>query len=226
MKNKKVISIILSLSAMFSAFGAVSASAEGGFSIATGYEFVDIAHKGDTYVAMAKKSETNNGAKLYYSNDGGLNWQASTTAITNNAQISANPQSQQQLVYWEDNGTFIVKTDSATYTSADGDTWVSGKISDNNGFHWSGAAMLTLSGDRLILGANQKARAVDKNYNGTTIHPINTNGNYYVKTIAAKPADENGDIAVFVAGCNMGYDLKYNKSNDTCRIKQRICSGI
>lgn len=214
MKNKKVISIILSLSAMFSAFGAVPASAESNFSIATGYEFVDIAHKGNTYVAMAKKSETNNGAKLYYSNDGGLNWQASTTSITNNSHIAANPQSQQQLVYWEDNGTFVVKTDSATYTSSDGNTWASGKIADKNGFHWSGAAMLAVSGDTLILGANQKARAVDKNYNGT-IHPINTNSSYYVKTIAAKPTDENGDITVFVAGCNMGYDLKYNKSNDT-----------
>ena len=73
MKNKKVFSFILSLSMVFGTLGAVPAHAGGSVSLDEGQSFIDIAHHGDTYVAMAKNS-TLTAAQLYTSTDGGLNW--------------------------------------------------------------------------------------------------------------------------------------------------------
>ena len=206
MKNKKVISIILSLSAVFSAFGAVPASAESDFTIASGYQFVDIAHKGDTYVAMAKDNTNWTLAKLYTSTDSGKTW--TSTRDIKSANVSANPQSQQQLVYWEDKGIFVAHCAGATLTSTDGSTW-----SNPATLHNSSNEVITVSGDQLILSCTHALIATndastDKVSNDNAgSHKFNMTGSSYPKAVGAKPADEDGNIAILINNQNTLYDV-------------------
>ena len=65
MKNKKVFSFILSLSMVFGTLGAVPAHAGGSVSLNTNHKFIDIAHHGNTYVAMTKNNDLSAGFREY-----------------------------------------------------------------------------------------------------------------------------------------------------------------
>lgn len=211
MKNKKVISIILSLSAVFSAFGAVPASAESDFSIATGYEFVDIAHKGDTYVAMAKDNTKWTTAKLYTSKDSGKTW-TSTRSISS-ALVSANPQSQQQLLYWEDKGIFVAHCAGATLTSTDGSTW-----SNTTTLHNSANDVITTSGDSYIISGTNYIVAtndIENNKVGSAYqHSTLDVSASYPKVVAAKPADSEGNIPVLIFNQNKLLEATISKTEE------------
>ena len=144
MKKQKVISVIVSAAAALGGLGAVPVSAAGGFEMPENYQFVDIAHHGDTYVAMVKENTAWTAAKLYTSVDGGMTW--SDTRDIANAVISSNKQSQQQLLYWEDKGLFVAHCAGATLTSSDGTTWAS-----NPNLHYESNGTITVSGDQLII---------------------------------------------------------------------------
>ncbi|MDD6484947.1 MAG: hypothetical protein PUF72_10345 [Clostridiales bacterium] len=211
---KKAVSLILSLAMTMSAASAVTVSAQEATILDSGYSFTDIARSSSgTYVAMAKDSNFTK-IKLYYSNDG-INWQVSDNQPESALPISTNKESRQQLVYWADNDMFLAHSVKGTYTSKDGVNWtLSGGVSKGEGFTWSSSAMLSISGDRLVMGANQKAMAPDKNMQGADVYTINSIASYYVKTIAAKPVDENGKIDVFVGGGNYAYDLQLDTATN------------
>ena len=95
MKKNKVISLLVSMAMLFGGMTALPVkAAEEQTVLPSGYTFTDIAHNGDTYVAMAKDS-SRTGAKLYYSNDSGLTWK--NVRNVTNALISSNKNSQQQI---------------------------------------------------------------------------------------------------------------------------------
>lgn len=221
---KKVLSVLLAMVLAFGGLFALPISAADPVVPAENYTFIDLATNGrGTFVAMAKAADLAY-AMLYYSNDGGLTWQPSSNqpqGIRYGTFISANRKSQQQLVWWEEKKLFIAKGSgnansdgNNTYTSPDGVTW-----SVNKAVNWSGAAMLTVSGEHLVMGANKKARATNDataaSMSSTVYDVPTTNSDYYLKTIAAKPANADGSVDVFVNGCNEAYDLRFSVTGGT-----------
>lgn len=207
MKKQKVISVIVSAAAALGGLGAVPVSAAGGFEMPENYQFVDIAHHGDTYVAMAKDKTTWTAAKLYTSVDGGMTW--SGTRDISNAIISSNNQSQQQLLYWEDKGLFVAHCSGATLTSSDGKTWVS-----NPNLHYESNGTITVSGDQLIInGTNCLIPTNDTENNKITENKINTMGTSYPWAAAAKPADADGNITVLIQNQNKLCDVVIDIDN-------------
>ncbi len=207
MKMKKVLSFILSLSTALGALGAVPAQAAGSTSPdITGHNFIDIAHNGNTYVAMSKDTSSYTYANLYTSTDGGVNWSRTKSNI--NARISNNKESQQQLVYWKDKGVFVAHGTSMTYTSTDGLTWA-----ENANIHWTENTYLTAEDKYLILSGGSSDSAVsvqdnltEKRY-GTNKQLLSKTG-YIFRSIAAKPKDENGDIYIYAMGQQYQYYVK------------------
>ena len=220
---KKVILMILSLAMMFSGAIAVPVSAAD-FTIESGYKFVDIAHNGSTYVALAKNTALSSG-KLYCSKDGGLTW-TSVRSISG-AEISANKPSQQQLVYWADKGVFVAHCASTTLTSADGTTWEA-----NTNIHWTTNSYLTTMDKYLILAGGSSDSAVNVQDNLTTKQyadnkkQINANG-YIPKAVAATPKDSNGDIRVFTIGSQYAYQVKMTPGTPyTWKVTDNNSGGI
>ena len=211
---KRVIVMILSLAVMLSGTAVFAADS---ILKNDGEKFVDIAYNGQVYVALAKSNQIFNGStieyaypRLYYSTDG-LTWAKHTLkqpdAYVNS--VSANPQSQQQLVWWASKNKFVFHSVDSTYTSTDGMNWTK----DPN-IKWSGAAMTEVSGDYLILGANQKARAAGNALKDQT-YSVTSNVNYFTRAVAAKPIADDGSIDVFMCGLKYAYDLKYTPATDT-----------
>lgn len=204
MKNKKVFSFILSLSMVFGTLGAVPAHAEGSVSLDTDYQFIDIAHHGNTYVAMAKNS-TLTGAQLYTSTDGGLNW--TKEKEISKANISHNQASQQQLVYWEDKNVFVAHGAATTFTSTDGITW-----NENANIHWSTNTYLTTEDKYLLLAGGSSDSSVNAQDNLTTKQYGNNKnklvGALAFRSVAAKPKDSNGDIYMYTVGSKYQYYVK------------------
>ena len=205
MKMKKVLSFILSLSTALGALGAVPAQAAGSISLNANHKFIDIAHHGDTYVAMTKNNDFS-AAKLYTSTDGGVNWKESMVSMA--ATISNNKESQQQLVYWADKGVFVAHGSNTTYTSTDGLTWTG-----NANIHWTSNTYLTAEDKYLILSGGSADSAVsvqdnltEKQY-GTNKQTLSSTG-YIFRSIAAKPKDENGDIYIYAMGQQYQYYVK------------------
>lgn len=212
MKNKKVISLVLSLSAIFGTFGAVPAKAGGSISLNANHNFIDIAHHGNTYVAMTKNSALS-AAKLYTSTDGGLNWTETMTSMS--ATISNNKTSQQQLVYWADKNVFVAHGDSKTYTSSDGITW-----SENANIHWTSNTYLTTADSYLLLSGgsgdtafNAQDNLTTKQY-GTNKHSVSTTP-YILRSVAAKPKDDEGNIYMYGVGQGYQYYVKMTPGS-TC----------
>ena len=205
MKNKKVFSFILSLSMVFGTLGAVPAHAGGSVSLDEGYQFIDIAHHGDTYVAMAKNSALT-AAQLYTSTDGGLNW--TMKKGISNALISGNKTSQQQLVYWADKKVFVAHGAAATYTSTDGLTWDA-----NSEINWTANTYLTTEDKYLLLAGGSGDSSVNvqdnltKKQYGTNKSVLNKTANIF-KAVAAKPKNPNGDIYMFAMGMGYQYYVK------------------
>lgn len=102
---KKLISILLTMAMMIGvitampAMPASAANVEDLLSLKQNdgsvlhFEFVDIAHNGDTYVALAKPNSNWGYSRLLYSHDGGMTWATATTKYNN--PLSVNPRSQQ-----------------------------------------------------------------------------------------------------------------------------------
>lgn len=222
MKNKKVFSFILSLSMVFGTLGAVPAHAGGSASIHEKHKFIDIAHHGNTYVAMTKNGLA--GTKLYTSTDGGLNW-TDQQSISSNA-ISGNPTSQQQLVYWEDKNVFVAHSASTTYTSADGLTWT-----ENANIHWATNTYLTTESEYLLLAGGSGDSSVNAQDNLTTKqygdnkNQLNTTA-YLFKAVAAKPKDENGDIYIYTVGSGYQYYVKMTPGSKCTWEKVSSNSGV
>lgn len=205
MKNKKVFSFILSLSMVFGTLGAVPAHAGGSVNVHANHKFIDIAHHGNTYVAMTKNNNLS-AAKLYTSTDGGMNWTESMASLS--ATISNNKASQQQLVYWADKNVFVAHGDKETYTSTDGITWTA-----NANIHWKSSTYLAAEDKYLLLAGDSSGSAVSvqdnlekSQYeeNKNTILPTN----YIFRSIAAKPKDSNGDIYMYTVGSGYQYYVK------------------
>lgn len=211
MKKQKVISAIVSVAAAFGGLGIVPVSAADEFKIADGYQFVDIAHSGDTYVALAKNSSGWDKAKLYTSIDGGSTW--TSTRDISSAKVSANPQSQQQLVYWETEGIFVAHCAGATLTSSDGKAWINTKPLhlNNDGPN----AVLSMSGEQLIVSyTNGITTVADAGSNvNDNLHAMSKIS--YPKAVAAKPADAEGNISVLIHNQNRLVDLTINETEGT-----------
>ena len=207
MKNQKVISAIVSIAAAFGGLGIVPVSAEGTNPIHQNHTFIDIAHNGNTFVAMTKNADYT-AAKLYTSTDGGQNW-TETMASISPANINNNAKSQQQLVYWEDKGVFVAHGAGTTYTSADGTTWT-----ENSEIHWTTNTYLTTSGEYLILSGGSDGDSAlsaqdnleTKQYGANKLQLSPTP--WIPRSVAATPKDDNGDIYVLAMGQQYSYYAK------------------
>lgn len=178
-----------------------------------GYKFVDIANNGEgTLVAMAKGYAEVSGdysyVQLFYSLDNGATWNKNTSSLPDVYvnPVTSNRQSQQQLLWWDAQDTFVVHTTKGTFISADGQNWERADVS------WSSASMIAVQGDYLLHAANQKARAAAgtgaMSDSGNPVYTIINNAKYYAKALAAKPA-QDGKMEVLIAGPQFlhSYDL-------------------
>lgn len=207
MKKQKVISAIVSIAAAFGGLGIVPVSAAGTNPIHQNHTFIDIAHNGNTFVAMTKNADYT-AAKLYTSTDGGQNWTETMTSISP-AHINNNAKSQQQLVYWEDKGVFVAHGAGTTYTSADGTTWT-----ENSAIHWTTNTYLTASGEYLILSGGSDGDSAmsaqdnleTKQYGANKLQLSPTP--WIPRSVAATPKDDNGDIYVLAMGQQYSYYAK------------------
>ena len=137
------------------------AASAAGLTLDEGYTFIDIAHKTDdngniTYVATAKGLQPGDidYALTFYSTDGGITWAKSAVQPNRyGASISFNRKSQQELVWWEAKGLFVLHGPGDTWTSPDGNTW-----EKNANIHWATNTVFTASGDYLVYGAGDPGR--------------------------------------------------------------------
>jgi len=176
-----------------------------------GYSFVDIASNGNNLVAMAK-DEGRTVAQLCYSKDGGKTWKASENQpLASKAEISSNKNSQQQLVYWKANNIFVAHGAASTYTSTDGVTWT-----ENKALHWTTNTMLTTSGNQLAFGGQDSANATadlqTKQFANNKYVIPNSSG-YYAQVAVAKPADSEGNVAMFICDRYKAYDLSFQATS-------------
>ena len=176
-----------------------------------GYSFVDIASNGNNLVAMAK-DEDRTKAHLCYSKDGGKTWKASENQpLAEKALISSNKNSQQQLVYWKANNIFVAHGAASTYTSTDGVTWTK-----NTALHWTTNTMLTTSGNQLAFGGQDSANATadlkTKQF-ANNKYVIPKSSGYYAKVAVAKPADSEGNVAMFICDKDKAYDLSFQATS-------------
>ena len=176
-----------------------------------GYSFVDIASNGNNLVAMAK-DEGRTVAQLCYSKDGGKTWKVSENQpLASKAEISSNKISQQQLVYWKANNIFVAHGAASTYTSTDGVTWT-----ENTALHWTTNTMLTTSGNQLAFGGQDSANATadlkTKQFANNKYVIPNSSG-YYAQVAVAKPADSEGNVAMFICDRYKAYDLSFQATS-------------
>ena len=176
-----------------------------------GYSFVDIASNGNNLVAMAK-DEDRTKAHLCYSKDGGKTWKASENQpLAEKALISSNKNSQQQLVYWKANNIFVAHGAASTYTSTDGVTWT-----ENKALHWTTNTMLTTSGNQLAFGGQDSANATadlkTKQF-ANNKYVIPKSSGYYAQVAVAKPADSEGNVAMFICDKDKAYDLSFQATS-------------
>ena len=176
-----------------------------------GYSFVDIASNGNNLVAMAK-DEGRTVAQLCYSKDGGKTWKASENQpLAEKATISSNKNSQQQLVYWKANNIFVAHGAASTYTSTDGVTWT-----ENTALHWTTNTMLTTSGNQLAFGGQDSANAtadLQTKQFANNKYVIPKSSGYYAQVAVAKPADSEGNVAMFICDRYKAYDLSFQATS-------------
>ena len=219
--KKKVISLIMSVALAFSSMhvmniSAENAKAESNLTEATvtnlnGYEFIDITSNGTTLVALTKNTARALG-RLFYSTDNGVTWQPCQNQPLNSAAtISSNKNSQQQLVYWKANNIFVAHGAASTYTSADGISWV-----ENKNLHWTTNTMIDVSGDQLVFGgqdsANATADLTAKQF-ANNKYTIPSSSGFYALVAVAKPADDDGNISMFICNQYKSYDLSFQTTS-------------
>ena len=210
MKKQKVISAIVSVAAAFGGLGIVPVSAAevpggGQGSITEQYanaSFIDIARKGDTYVAMAK-TDGGTGYRAYTSTDGGLTWGAPVVATVSGAAGGGgiNVDSQNQIVYWPAADKFVFHTPSGySRVSSDGITWES-----NTEYYLSSNGGIAVSGDYLIAAGYRDGNTVASFINTADANMVDVmwkSDKYkaYPTAVAATPVDENGNITAMIGG--------------------------
>lgn len=239
MKKRKIISIVVSLALAFGSMASLVVTADDAEPVqpvttdepATtdepikeptilpdDWHFVDIAHNGDTIVALAKNDtigslQSNTQGRLYYSADGGETWKPSENQpLASNAQISSNRASQQQILYWKENNMFVAHGGASTYTSENGINWT-----ENTALHWTTNTMFTTSGNCLIFGGQNSANATNdltaKQFANNKFTLDAATPNYFSLVVAAKPVDSDGNVTVMVADKYVAYDLKFPYSD-------------
>ncbi len=177
-----------------------------------GYSFIDIASNGNNLVAMAKDAGKTK-ALLCYSKDGGKTWQANEDQpLKEKAAISKSQEnSQQQLVYWKAKNIFVAHGQASTYTSTDGVTWTA-----NAALHWTTDTVLTTSGNQLAFGGHDAANATADLENwqfANNKFAIPKSSGYVVQVAVAKPADSEGNIAMFICDKDKAYDLSFKAAS-------------
>ena len=219
--KKKVVSLIMSVALAFSSMhvmniAAENVKAESNLTEATvtnlnGYEFIDIASNGTTLVALTKNTARALG-RLFYSTDNGVTWQPCQNQPLNSAAtISSNKNSQQQLVYWKANNIFVAHGAASTYTSEDGIVWV-----ENKNLHWTTNTMLTTSGNQLAFGGQDSANAtadLQTKQFANNKYVIPKSSGYYAQVAVAKPADSEGNVAMFICDKYKAYDLSFQATS-------------
>ena len=223
--KKKVVSLIMSVALAFSSMHVMNIAAENvkaesnlteatvtNLNISTGnYEFIDIASNGSTLVALTKTTDKTLG-RLFYSTDNGATWQPCQNQPPNlAATISSNKNSQQQLVYWKANNIFVAHGAASTYTSTDGVTWT-----ENTALHWTTNTMLTTSGNQLAFGGQDSANAtadLQTKQFANNKYVIPKSSGYYAQVAVAKPADSEGNVAMFICDKYKAYDLSFQATS-------------
>ncbi|NDO18645.1 hypothetical protein FMM68_03115 [Lachnospiraceae bacterium MD329] len=239
MKKRKIISIVVSLALAFGSMASLVVTADDAEPVQpvttdepatteepikeptilpNDWHFVDIAHNGDTIVALAKNDtigslQFNTQGRLYYSADGGETWKPSENQpLASNAQISSNRASQQQILYWKENNMFVAHGGASTYTSENGINWI-----ENTALHWTTNTMFTTSGNCLIFGGQNSANATNdltaKQFANNKFTLDAATPDYFSLVVAAKPVDSDGNVTVMVADKYVAYDLKFPYSN-------------
>ena len=239
MKKRKIISIVVSLALAFGSMASLVVTADDAGPVQpvttdepatteepikeptilpNDWHFVDIAHNGDTIVALAKNDtigslQFNTQGRLYYSADGGETWKPSENQpLASNAQISSNRASQQQILYWKENNMFVAHGGASTYTSENGINWT-----ENTALHWTTNTMFTTSGNCLIFGGQNSANATNdltaKQFANNKFTLDAATPNYFSLVVAAKPVDSDGNVTVMVADKYVAYDLKFPYSD-------------
>ena len=219
--KKKVVSLIMSVALAFSSMhvmniAAENVKAESNLTEATvtnlnGYEFIDIASNGTTLVALTKNTARALG-RLFYSTDNGVTWQpCQNQPLNSKATISSNKNSQQQLVYWKANNIFVAHGAESTYTSEDGILWV-----ENKNLHWTTNTMIDVSGNQLVFGGQDSANAtadLQTKQFANNKYVIPKSSGYCAQVAVAKPADSEGNVAMFICDKYKAYDLSFQATS-------------
>lgn len=190
------------------------------------YEFIDIAHKTDdngniTYVATAKAPITLPSgpaeyALTFYSTDGGVTWARSAVQPNRyGAMISFNKKSQQELVWWEEKGLFVLHGPSDTWTSPDGNTW-----EKNANLHWTANTVFTTAGDYLAYGAGDPGRLnatnnlTEKKFTDNILRLETTGAS--MMAVGVKETAEAGKKEVFGVGLKYAYHAQLDTTGAKC----------
>ena len=131
--------------------------------------------------------------------------------LAEKATISSNKNSQQQLVYWKANNIFVAHGAASTYTSTDGVTWT-----ENTALHWTTNTMLTTSGNQLAFGGQDSANAtadLQTKQFANNKYVIPKSSGYYAQVAVAKPADSEGNVAMFICDRYKAYDLSFQATS-------------
>lgn len=183
---------------------------------------IDIAYGNGRYIAYGKDSDKSHG-ETYQSFDGGITWSDTANVpgtVKTGCNISGNPQSQQQLVYWKDKDMFVVRSASQSFTLGSKDEKWSSSSTAN--IHWTTNAMLTTDGKNLIFGGGWNGNSTAANATNSTAKSMFTDNkkdfttiaNYYSKAVAAKPVDENGRTEMFILGQSNAFSLSFTMDDN------------
>lgn len=216
---KKLISILLTMAMMIgviTAMPAMPASAANvedllSLELSNGtvlhFEFVDIAHDGDTYVALAKPNSDWGYSRILYSHDGGMTWATAKTRYS--GPLSVNPRSQQQLVYWPEQKAFVLHSiintagvNNSCMSKDGGVTW-----EENANISWTTNAYFTISGKYLLAAGGSADTAFCVKDNTTATDWGNSKVTFVSSAnkstaVASKPVGDDGVIHAFSVGGN------------------------
>lgn len=128
---KRKFSLVTALIMMITLFvGQMPAWAKVELPITAGYTIIDSAYNNGTYVVMAKNmADDNNAAKLYTSVNG-REW-LETLSVTQGKKWG-NPESKQNLLWWNAQNVFVASVGNLVYTSSNGMAWKASDVLSND----------------------------------------------------------------------------------------------
>lgn len=201
--TSRILSLVLALCTVFTAapmiFPVEAAVAD------AGYEFTDMAYSPSLgmYVALAKDIDgADQPAKLYASADG-TKWTDSVLSISN-AKNYGNPNSCQNLVWWEGGKKFVAGLGSQIYCSYDGLTWEENKTMTqytNNAGKVENITNIIVetNGQQLMIASGKRVRLFDAEKDQFAEHILSSSaGDFYGDVIGIKPAAEDGSIQCYL----------------------------